>query len=202
MKIQLYQNIRHCTKNETASVTFTEEVLNGKLHFLCSVNDTLLLYSEFTFINLFDSLRFQFGKLLNLFNENPRATCLVNSVKQIQDSNFVCKHLVLTILCGVLIHFMPLISFYPPKKTKNRGYRGVQKETSGMKWVNCIAKFFSEDSYVLVSASICILSTLSCILLLNGQTYFKNLAMFKPQDFENMFGHFTTLCMKGSKELL
>ena len=125
MKIQLYQNIRHCTKNETASVTFTEEVLNGKLHFLCSVNDTLLFYSEFTFINLFDSLTFQFGKLLNLFYENPLATCLVNSVKQIQDRNFACKHLVLTILCGVLIHFMPLIFFCPLKKTKNRGYRGV-----------------------------------------------------------------------------
>ena len=28
----------HCTKNETADlVTFTEEFLNGKLHFLCSV---------------------------------------------------------------------------------------------------------------------------------------------------------------------
>ena len=28
----------HCTKNEDADlVTFTEEILNGKLHFLCSV---------------------------------------------------------------------------------------------------------------------------------------------------------------------
>ena len=26
----------------------------------------------------------------------------------------------------------------------------------------------------------------------NGQTYFKNLAMFATQDFESMFGHFAT----------
>ena len=33
--------------------------------------------------------------------------------------------------------------------------------------------------------------------VVNGQTYFKNLAAFTPQDFKSMFGHFTTLCMKG-----
>ena len=32
------------------------------------------------------------------------------------------------------------------------------------------------------------------------QTYFKNLAVFTQQDFESMFCHFTTLCMKGLKD--
>ena len=41
------------------------------------------------------------------------------------------------------------------------------------------------------------LLTLSCIMLWNGQTYFKNPAVFTPQDFQSMFGHFTTLCMTG-----
>ena len=31
----------------------------------------------------------------------------------------------------------------------------------------------------------------------NGQTYYKNLAVFTPQDFYSMFGHFSTLFMKG-----
>ena len=35
--------------------------------------------------------------------------------------------------------------------------------------------------------------TLSFIMLKNGQTYFKNLAVFTPQDFKIMFGHFSTL---------
>ena len=39
--------------------------------------------------------------------------------------------------------------------------------------------------------------TLYCIMLKNGQTYFKNLAVFTPQDFYSMFGHFSTLCNKG-----
>ena len=34
-------------------------------------------------------------------------------------------------------------------------------------------------------------------MLKNGQTYFKNLAVFTPQDFKSMFGHFSTLCNKG-----
>ena len=41
--------------------------------------------------------------------------------------------------------------------------------------------------------------TLPCIMLKNGQTYFKNLAVFKTKDFKNMFGHFSTLCIKGLK---
>ena len=41
--------------------------------------------------------------------------------------------------------------------------------------------------------------TLSCIMLQNSQTYFKNLAVFTPQDFKSMFDHFTTLCTKGLK---
>ena len=34
-------------------------------------------------------------------------------------------------------------------------------------------------------------------MLQNGQTCFKNLAVFTPQDYQSMFGHFTTLCMQG-----
>ena len=34
-------------------------------------------------------------------------------------------------------------------------------------------------------------------MLKNGQTYFKNLAVLAPQDFESMFGHFSTLWNKG-----
>ena len=33
-------------------------------------------------------------------------------------------------------------------------------------------------------------------MLNNGQTYFKSLAVWTPQDFKSMFGHFLTLCMK------
>ena len=33
-------------------------------------------------------------------------------------------------------------------------------------------------------------------MLGNDQTYFKNLAVLTPQDFEDMFGHFSILCMK------
>ena len=31
------------------------------------------------------------------------------------------------------------------------------------------------------------------------QTYFKSFAAFTPQDFENMLGHFSALCMKSLK---
>ena len=34
-------------------------------------------------------------------------------------------------------------------------------------------------------------------MIKNGHTYFKNLAVITPQDFESMFGHFLTLPMKG-----
>ena len=33
--------------------------------------------------------------------------------------------------------------------------------------------------------------------VVNGQTYFQNLAVFTPQDFTSMFDHFITSCMKG-----
>ena len=33
-----------------------------------------------------------------------------------------------------------------------------------------------------------------------GQTYFKNLALFTPQNFKSMFVHFSTLCMERLKE--
>ena len=50
--------------------------------------------------------------------------------------------------------------------------------------------FSFEQQYYLVLA-------LYCIMLKNGQTYFKNLAVFTPQDFSSMLGHFSTLCNKG-----
>ena len=31
----------------------------------------------------------------------------------------------------------------------------------------------------------------------NGLTYFKNLAVFPPQDFQSMFDYFSALCIKG-----
>ena len=39
--------------------------------------------------------------------------------------------------------------------------------------------------------------TLSFIMLQNGQTYFKDLAMWAPQDFWSMFDHFAILWKKG-----
>ena len=39
----------------------------------------------------------------------------------------------------------------------------------------------------------------SCLMLKNGQTYFKSLVVWKPQDFKSMFGHFSTLCLKMLK---
>ena len=39
--------------------------------------------------------------------------------------------------------------------------------------------------------------TLCFIMLQNGQTYFKNLTVFTPQDFWSMFDHFATLWNKG-----
>ena len=44
--------------------------------------------------------------------------------------------------------------------------------------------------------------TLSYIMLKNSQTYFKNYAVFKPQDFKSLFGYFSTLYMKGSKRMI
>ena len=41
---------------------------------------------------------------------------------------------------------------------------------------------------------------LSFKTLKNGQTYFKDLAVRASEDFKNMFGHFSTLCMKGLNE--
>ena len=35
------------------------------------------------------------------------------------------------------------------------------------------------------------------IILQNGQTYFKNLAVWTPQDFQSMFDYFATLSNKG-----
>ena len=41
--------------------------------------------------------------------------------------------------------------------------------------------------------------TLPRIMVQNGQTYFKNLAVFRLQDFLSMFGHFAILCLKWLK---
>ena len=35
------------------------------------------------------------------------------------------------------------------------------------------------------------------IILKNGRTYCKNLALQAPEDFKNMLDHFSTLCIKG-----
>ena len=37
-------------------------------------------------------------------------------------------------------------------------------------------------------------------MLKNGQTHFKNLAMFAQQHFKGMFGHFSTVGMKELRE--
>ena len=44
--------------------------------------------------------------------------------------------------------------------------------------------------------------TLSWIILKIGQTYFKNLAVFTPQDLWSMFSQFSTFSMKGLKPML
>ena len=43
--------------------------------------------------------------------------------------------------------------------------------------------------------------TLFCIMLKNGQTYFKTFEMFTPQDFQSMFGHLSTLNMTGLTQI-
>ena len=53
--------------------------------------------------------------------------------------------------------------------------------------------------YAFRASFLIILLTLSCMMLKNGQTYFKNLVVFTPQDFKSMFEHFSTSCMKGLK---
>ena len=42
----------------------------------------------------------------------------------------------------------------------------------------------------------CKLLTISCIVLKNSQTYFKNLPAWTPHNFQSMCGHFSTLSMK------
>ena len=44
--------------------------------------------------------------------------------------------------------------------------------------------------------------TFSCLISKNGPTYFKNLVLFTPQDFQSMFGHFSKLYIKGLTVLL
>lgn len=35
----------------------------------------------------------------------------------------------------------------------------------------------------------------------NDQTYFKNIAVRTPEDFQNLLGHFSTLFMKGGAQI-
>ena len=46
------------------------------------------------------------------------------------------------------------------------------------------------------------LSLFSCIILKNGQIYFKNLALLTLKDFLRVFGHLSTLFMKGLNHLI
>ena len=43
--------------------------------------------------------------------------------------------------------------------------------------------------------------TFSRMTLKNGQTHFKNLSLWTTQNFQSMFGHFSTPRMKGLKTL-
>ena len=64
LKTQYFLNVKHCTKFPADLVTFTEEILNGKLHFLCSETtkalqngtkkfhvEPVLLFGSFSFWN-------------------------------------------------------------------------------------------------------------------------------------------------------
>ena len=60
-------------------------------------------------------------------------------------------------------------------------------------WIICITQYF----YVKMLHNQGTVLTLSCIMLIYGQTYFKNLAMCKI--FKSMFGHFSILDIKELK---
>ena len=51
------KNYKHYTKNEVDLVTFTEEILNGKLHFLCSEKN-LFLFKTFGLVKIDISIFF------------------------------------------------------------------------------------------------------------------------------------------------
>ena len=57
---------------------------------------------------------------------------------------------------------------------------------------------FQQNSKIFLQILMTIL-TLYFIMLQNGEIYFKNLAVFTPQDFKSMFDHFATLRNKGLK---
>ena len=76
-------------------------------------------------------------------------------------------------------------------------------EVDGVSQQNCVAKpsVSARWGLSLMSSlnplSYCSLYNFLCILLKNAQTYLKNLAVFTPQNFLSLFGHFSIYCMKG-----
>ena len=68
--------------------------------------------------------------------------------------------------------------------------------------VFCFKFLYLFENFVLWQNETCFLNlnlTLSCIILENDQTYFKNIVVFTTQVFLSMFGHFSILYMKGLK---
>ena len=59
-----------------------------------------------------------------------------------------------------------------------------------------LQKHWSNDSEF-GNKDVTVTSTFSCLMVKNGQTCSKNLALFTPQGFYNMFGYFSTLGMNG-----
>ena len=55
-KIRYFTNIRNSSRYQPSVVIFTEEILNGKLHFLCSVK--LFLLPHFFLIDIGITLHF------------------------------------------------------------------------------------------------------------------------------------------------
>ena len=76
------------------------------------------------------------------------------------------------------LHGTGVLSLAPEKNQTTSGFgcfQGVKKENSGMKQVKQVKFTFKE----IIKFTL----TLYFTMLKNGQTYFKNLAVFTPQDF-------------------
>ena len=77
----------HCTKNEQETadlVTFTEEILNGRLHFLCS-DSTLVVLEISSFSFIYCPVCWVFSKGCSLYCRD----FLINDVKT--PSGFICS---------------------------------------------------------------------------------------------------------------
>ena len=61
---------------------------------------------------------------------------------------------------------------------------------SAVRCFKVIKKSYWSESLWRAHALVPIKLTISNIILKNGQTYFKRLAVSRPQDFKSMFGHF------------